>query len=63
MKNFNNDLFHNEIQNIKNQNMNIREDINDLVVMTKEEANDMLDNIKQNLKNMHQNIKNIKMED
>lgn len=63
MKNFDNDAFHNEIKNIKEMNENLREDINDLVFMDKEEAIEMLENIKNNLKNIYQNIKNLKTED
>ena len=63
LKNFDNDAFHNEIKNIKEMNENLREDINDLVFMDKEEAIVMLENVKNNLKNIYQNIKNLKTED
>jgi len=61
--NFDNNSFHNEIKKMKEQNSLIREDINDLILMSKEEALELLENIKTNLKTIHQNIKSMKQED
>lgn len=63
MGNFDNNSFHNEIKKMKEQNSLIREDINDLILMSKEEALELLENIKTNLKTIHQNIKSMKQED